>query len=58
MEILKTYVVPIPNNRSVFDPVMFQKLHFTKAGLYFLDQGKQLVRIDAEQALNLINSKF
>lgn len=58
MEILKTYVVPIPNNRSVFDPVMFQKLHFTKGGFYFLDQGKQLVRIDTEQALDLIHSKF
>lgn len=57
MEILKTYVVPVPK-RSVLDPAMFQRLHFTKGGLYFLDQGRQLIHIDTEQALDLIHSKF
>lgn len=57
MEILKTYVV-LGSKTSEFEIQMFQKLHFTKGGFYFLDSGEQLLRIEIEEALALIHAKF
>lgn len=56
MEIVKTYVVAVPK-RSVLERQLFQKLHFSKDGRYFLDSGRALMQISTEEATELLNAK-